>query len=187
MNMTRLKNTKVAILATHGFEQSELMSPLNSLAEAGSQVEIIAPDAGDIRGWDDDDWGDSVTVNQTLEEAKPENYDALILPGGVLNPDQLRINEKAITFIKSFLHAGKVVAAICHGPWLLINAGAARDLKVTSFKSIRTDLENAGAQWVDEEVVVDSGIVTSRTPEDLPAFTNRVIEEITENIQRRAA
>lgn len=185
--MTMLTNSKIAILATNGFEESELTSPMNALASTGAQVEIIAPNAGDICGWSDGDWGNSVTVNKTLQEADAREYDALILPGGVINPDQLRVNDQAIAFIKSFVEAGKIVAAICHGPWTLINAGVVSGRKMTSYESIRKDLENAGAHWVDEAVVVDNGIITSRSPDDLPAFNAKIIEEIQEGIHSRAA
>lgn len=178
----KLNGKKVAILATDGFEQSELLSPREALLAAGAKVEVISPTHGKIRGWSKDHWGKEVEVNTWLEEAKPEDYDALVLPGGVLNPDSLRKNDVAVNFVKSFFKEGgqKPVAAICHGPQILINAEVVKHRKMTSYASIRKDLENAGANWVDEEVVVDHGLVTSRSPADLKAFNRKMIEEIVE-------
>lgn len=185
--MTKLNEACVAILATDGYQQDELLSPRDALEEAGASIDIIAPQAGEICGWLDGDWADAVAVDKTSQEANPEDYDALVLPGGVLNPDQLRMNEAALAFIQHYVDSGKVIAAICHGPWPLINVDAVRGRTLTSYPSIRKDLENAGANWVDQEVVVDKGLVTSRKPDDLPAFNAKLIEEIREGIHRRAA
>lgn len=183
--MTKLTEARVAILATDGYQQDELISPRDALQTAGVKVDIIAPDSGDIRGWLEGDWADSVAVDKTLQEANAEDYDALVLPGGVINPDNLRVNEDALKFIKHYVDSGKVIAAICHGPWPLINAKAVQGRTMTSYQSIRIDLENAGAHWVDQEVVVDKGIITSRSPDDLPAFNAKLLEEIKEGIHRR--
>ncbi len=176
----QLNGKKVAILATNGFEQSELLDPQQALEDAGASTEIISPEEGEIFGWDEDDWGESVEVDKTLAEADPDEYDALVLPGGVMNPDELRTIPEAVEFVKAFFEAGKPVAAICHGPQMLIEADVVRGRKLTSFPSLKTDLKNAGANWVDEEVVVDNGLVTSRRPADLPAFNSKLIEEIGE-------
>lgn len=174
-----LKNKRVAILSENGFEQSELIEPKKALEQAGATVEIVSPQAK-ITGWQNKNWGDEISVDRKLDEAKPDQYDALLLPGGVMNPDKLRINERAIQFIRHFVDAGKPIAAICHGPWPLIDAGAVKGRKVTSWPSLRTDLTNAGAQWVDQEVVTDRGLVTSRKPDDIPAFNRKMIEEFAE-------
>jgi protease I len=182
-----LSGKKVAILATDGFEQDELLSPLEALKEAGAEVQVVSPNEGKIKGWKDADWGKKVKVDVGLSEADPEDYDALVLPGGVMNPDHLRRDVLALEFVKSFFRAGKPVGAICHGPWTLIDAGVIHGRKVTSYESIQTDLKNAGAEWVDEEVVVDNGLVTSRKPDDLPAFNAKLVEEIAEGIHARSA
>ena len=176
----RLNGKRIAILATEGFEQSELERPREALARAGAQTEIVSLHDGKIRGWDEDDFGDSVKVDLTVDEAKSENYDGLLLPGGVMNPDKLRMEPKAVEFVRAFFAAGKPVAAICHGPQMLIEADVVRGRKVTSYASIKRDLMNAGAKWVDEEVVVDNGLVTSRKPDDIPAFNDKMIEEFAE-------
>ena len=178
--MENIKGKRVAILATDGYEQSELLQPLQALKDAGATVHIISTHAGVIKGWDEDDWGGTVNVDFTVEEANAAEYDALMLPGGVMNPDELRINELALTFVKGFFERGLPVGAICHAPWTLINADLVDGRTLTSYPSIRRDLENAGAIWVDEEVVCDHGLVTSRKPDDLPAFCDKLIEEIAE-------
>lgn len=177
-----LAGKKVAILATNGFEQSELTSPRDALLNAGAEVDIISQRGGEITGWSGKNWADEVKVDKTLDEVKAEYYDGLVLPGGLINPDTLRQDKNAINFIQGFFsdNANKPVAAICHGPWLLAEAGVLKGRKVTSYGSISTDLKNAGADWVDEPVVVDNGLVTSRNPDDLPAFNKKVLEEIRE-------
>lgn len=171
---------KVAILATNGFEEVELTSPKEYLEEQGWTAHIIAPEGGTIKSWDKTDWGKDFDVDKTIDEVKSTDYHALVLPGGVLNPDKLRMNDKAISFIKDFFMEKKPVAAICHGPQLLINAQVVEGRKLTSYPSVKQDLINAGAAWVDEEVVVDNGLVTSRKPDDLPAFNKKMVEEIKE-------
>jgi protease I len=185
--MTKLDQAKVAILATNGFEQSELESPRDALRDAGASVSVVAPEGKTIKGWKDGNWGNAVDVDITLAEIDDQEFDALVLPGGVLNPDQLRINDAAIAFVKKFIKDGRIVAAICHAPWLLISADAVSGRKVTSYPSVRKDLENAGANWIDTAVVTDKGIVTSRNPDDLDAFNAKIIEEIREGRHRRAA
>ena len=169
---------KIAILATDGYEQSELMEPRQRLKDAGFQVDVISLREGEIRGWKGKDWGDSVKVDVLLANANARDYAALVLPGGVINPDKLRMELSAIDFIKSFDSADKPIAAICHGPWLLVESGLARNRDVTSWPSLRTDLENAGAKWRDAEVVRDRNIITSRKPDDIPAFTQAVIDAV---------
>jgi len=180
-----LTGKKVAILATDGFEQDELFSPLEALQHANADVKVIAPHDKKIKGWKYTDWGKKIDVDLTLEQARPEDFDALVLPGGVINPDHLRREPKAVQFVKNFFESGKPVAAICHGPQMLIEADVVRGRKLTSFSSVKTDLKNAGAEWVDEEVVVDNGLVTSRSPDDLPAFNAKMIEEIAEGVHSR--
>ena len=182
-----LKGKRVAILATDGFEQVELTEPKKALEQAGAVTEIIAPKSGEIKGWKFKDWGDSVKVDKTLANAKPGDYDALVLPGGVANPDHLRMDEKAVHFVKEFAQSGKPVAAICHGPWTLIEAGVVKGHTLTSWPSLKTDLTNAGANWVDKEVVMDGNFITSRKPDDLPAFNKKVIEEIADGKNLKAA
>ncbi|HEX4050798.1 MAG TPA: type 1 glutamine amidotransferase domain-containing protein [Steroidobacteraceae bacterium] len=176
MAQRRLEGLTIAILATDGFEQAELTEPRKALQDAGAHTDIVAPKAGRIRGWKSKDWGEEVGVDATLEDADPKDYDALVLPGGVMNPDHLRMDPQAVAFVKAFFDADKPVAAICHGPWTLVEAGAARGHRMTSWPSLQTDLRNAGANWVDEEVVVDGNLVTSRKPDDLPAFNREIIE-----------
>ncbi|QIR84314.1 type 1 glutamine amidotransferase domain-containing protein [Paracoccus sp. AK26] len=165
---------KVLIMASDGFEQSELFVPLEKLKDAGHQVDIAAPEAGEIKAWDKDDWGKSVTANKAIGDVGAGDYDILVLPGGVINPDNLRTDQSAIGLIRSFADAEKPIAAICHAPWLLAEAGLAKGKRLTSYESIRTDMKNAGADVVDEEVVVDGGIITSRKPDDLDAFVSAI-------------
>lgn len=179
----KLDGIKIAILATNGFEQSELGEPHRQLADAGATVEIVSPESGAIKGWDTDDWGEAVGVDVELSEADAADYDALVLPGGQINPDLLRVNEDALAFIRSFSEAGKPIAAICHAPWLLVETGIAKGKTLTSYKSIRTDIANAGANVVDQEVAIDGNIITSRMPEDLDAFcaaTAKAVAKVTE-------
>ena len=171
---------RIAILATNGFEESELKSPKEAMENEGFQVDIISPQAGKIKGWSDGNWSNSYDVDRTLDQVKAEDYHALMLPGGVINPDQLRRNEDALVFVRDFFKMKKPVAAICHAPQILISADVVKNRKLTSFSSIKDDLINAGATWVDQEVVVDEGFVTSRNPNDLPAFNSKLIEEIKE-------
>jgi protease I len=173
----KLTGKRFAILATNGFEQSELEEPRKALEAAGGKAEVVSLSQGQIRGWLHTDWGSSVPVDVTVEQAKPEQYDGLVLPGGVINPDKLRMDAEAVNFVRSFVQTGKPIAAICHGPWTLINAGGVRGRKMTSWPSLQADLENAGAHWIDQQVVVDQGLVTSRKPDDLPAFNRKMIEE----------
>ncbi len=176
----KLEGKKIAILATDGFEKSELFKPLETLKNEGATVHIISNKTGEIKSWDNTDWGKTIQVDKKLSDANANDYHALILPGGVMNPDSLRTNEDALNFVKNFFESKKPVAAICHAPWLLISAHVIKDRKVTSYKSIKDDIINAGAHWVDEEVVVDNGLVTSRNPNDLPAFCSKIIEEVLE-------
>lgn len=178
--MSNLNSKRVAILATDGFEQSELEQPLNALREAGAEVHIVSTQSGAIKGWHDGNWGNEVNVDKTLAEVGSKDYNALVLPGGVINPDKLRNDKDAVAFVNAFFDEKKPVGAICHGPWTMIETGKLKGRKVTSYPSLRTDLTNAGAEWVDQEVVVDQGIVTSRNPNDLPAFCNKMIEEVRE-------
>lgn len=176
----KLKDKKVAILATDGFEKSELFRPLEALKIEGATVHIVSNKLGKIKNWDKTNWGDSIKVDKNLDEVNASVYNALVLPGGVLNPDTLRTDEKALNFIRSFFEDNKPVGAICHAPWLLISAGVLGNRQITSYKSIKDDVINSGADWVDMEVVVDQGLVTSRNPKDLPAFCGKLIEEIME-------
>lgn len=180
MTNAKLQGKKVAVLATDGFEQVELERPVEALKAAGAQVEVVSPKSGEIQGFRHHDKGEKVRVDRELAQARPDDYDAIVLPGGVINPDALRLEPKAIDFIRAFAKASKPIAAICHGPWTLINAEAVEGRRVTSWPSLETDLKNAGADWVDEEVVVDQGLVTSRKPDDLPAFCEKMIEEFAE-------
>lgn len=175
---TQLKDRRIAVLATDGFEQSELIEPRDRLREAGAKVDVVSPGPGKIRGWKGSDWGDEVEVDVDLADAVAADYDALVLPGGVINPDKLRVDETAVGFVRSFFEQHKPVAAICHGPWTLVEADVLEGRQVTSYASIRRDLENAGADWSDREVVVDDGLITSRTPEDLPAFIDKIVEVV---------
>ncbi|HEX6385282.1 MAG TPA: type 1 glutamine amidotransferase domain-containing protein [Anaerolineae bacterium] len=175
-----LKGKKVAILVENGFEQEELTRPRAALEEAGAQTHIVSPAWETVKGWDHTDWGDKFSVDVKLSDADPDEYDALLLPGGVMNPDQLRRNENALQFVRAFFEEGKPVAAICHAPWTFVDAGLVEGRKLTSYHSLQTDLKNAGAEWVDQEVVVDNGLVTSRNPDDIPAFNRKMIEEFAE-------
>jgi protease I len=173
----QLAGKHIAILATDGFEQVELTEPLKALKKAGAHVDVVSLHGGQIQGMKHHDKGRKVAVDRTLDEAHPEHYDGLVVPGGVANPDEMRMHEQAVTFTRHFFSAKKPIAAICHGPWMLIEAKVVKDREVTSWPSLKTDLENAGAHWVDREVVVDNGLVTSRKPDDLPAFCEKMIEE----------
>ncbi|TYT26238.1 type 1 glutamine amidotransferase [Luteimonas viscosa] len=182
--MSHLTGKRVAILAADGFEQSELLEPMRALKEHDATVDVVSPEAGKVQGFKHFEKGEQVAVDVKLSDAEAGRYDALVIPGGLFNPDTLRIDEKALAFTREFFKAGKPVAAICHGPWVLANAGVLEGRTVTSVPNIRKDLENAGAKWTDEEVVVDQGLVTSRTPDDLPAFCAKLIEEIDEGKHR---
>jgi protease I len=184
--MSDIKNARILILATDGFERSELLVPRDELSKAGATVHVAAPEAGTIKAWQKGDWADTVPVDKALDAVDVGDYEAIILPGGVINPDKLRSNEKAVDLVRDFASKGKVVAAICHGPWMLVEADVIRDRAVTSFWSIRTDVENAGGRWRDDEVVVDKGIITSRAPDDLPAFVAKIVEEVREGAHARA-
>ncbi len=176
----QLKNKKVAILATDGFELIELEEPRNALHEAGATTEVVSPKQGEIKSWNRTDWGKSIKVDVSLDSAKSDDYDALLLPGGVMNPDVLRTHEAAVSFVRSFFEAHKPVAAICHGPWMLVEAGVVKGRTLTSWPSLKTDIQNAGGKWTDQEVVTDQGLVTSRKPGDIPAFNKKLVEEIGE-------
>ncbi|HTI59184.1 type 1 glutamine amidotransferase domain-containing protein [Mucilaginibacter sp.] len=184
--MASLSNRKVAILTEEGFEQVELTSPKEALEAAGAKVDVVSPRSGKIKAWNHTDWGIEINVDKELSSASPDDYDALVLPGGVLNPDKLRQNKEAVAFVSAFLDEGKPVAAICHGPQMLIETGMIGGRTLTSYPSLQTDLRNAGANWVNEEVVVDNGLVTSRTPKDLDAFNKKAIEEIGEGAHHHA-
>jgi protease I len=181
----KLVGKRVAILATDGFEQSELEKPLAALRDEGADVRIVGLKRGPIKGWKDANWGDELEAQIGVKDARVEEFDALVLPGGVMNPDKLRRDEDVIRFVRDFFAVGKPVAAICHGPWTLIDAGVVSGRKMTSYHSIQQDLRNAGAEWTDEEVVVDRGLVTSRKPSDLGAFIEKTIEEIAEGTHSR--
>lgn len=185
--MKEATDLKIAILTTDGVEEVELTDPRKALEDAGVTTHIISPKKAMIRAWDHTDWGGEYNVDVHLDEANSGDYDGLMLPGGVLNPDQLRMNDKAISFIKEFMHAGKPIAAICHGPQLLIETGELKGRRMTSYPSIKTDLINAGVEWVDEEVVVDQGLTTSRKPEDIPAFSRKMLEEFREGVHKGMA
>jgi protease I len=180
LNSKQLSGKKVAILVEDGFEQVEMTSPKEALEAAGAKTYIVSPTADKVKGWEHTKWGQEFPVDVVIEQANAANYDALLLPGGVMNPDKLRTNKKAVQFVRSFFDQAKPVAAICHGPWMLVEADVVEGRMVTSYPSIQTDLKNAGASWVDKEVVVDRGLVTSRKPDDLPAFNRKMIEEIGE-------
>ena len=178
----RIEGRRVAVLVDNGFEQVELEKPMQALRDAGAEAVIVSPQKNKVKGWKHTDWGDQFDVDVQLDSARADDFDALVLPGGQMNPDNLRVNQRAVSFARAFFEAGKPVAAICHGPWLLIEADVVRGRRMTSWPSLRTDLRNAGAEWVDESVVVDSGLVTSRKPDDLPDFNRKMVEEIAEGV-----
>jgi protease I len=179
---TKLIGKRVAVLVTDGFEQVEMTEPRKALDEAGAHTELISLKTGKVKGWKHTDWGDEFHVDFTVTQVKPDDFVALVLPGGVMNPDKLRNDEHAVAFVRHFVETGKPIAAICHGPWTLINAGGVRGREMTSYPSIQMDLKNAGAKWVDREVVTDNGLVTSRKPDDIPAFNKKMIEEFAEGV-----
>jgi intracellular protease, PfpI family len=183
---TTLHKKRIAILATDGFEQSELEGPRDALNTAGASVTVVSMKSGEIQGMNHMEKGAPVRVDLTLEEADAGEFDGLVIPGGLYNPDTLRSTPEAVNFTRAFAEAGKPIAAICHGPWLLVEAGVARGRRMTSWPAIRTDVENAGGEWVDEEVVVDNGLVTSRKPDDIPAFNRKMIEEFAEGVHTPA-
>ncbi|PWE34036.1 protease [Maritimibacter sp. 55A14] len=185
--MPAINEARILIMATHGFEQSELEAPRDKLKSTGATVHLATPGGEDIRGWNKGDWGAQAPHDRALGEIDAADYDALVLPGGQINPDILRTDETAVQLVRDFVDAGKIVAAICHAPWMLVEADAARGRRLTSYPSIRTDVVNAGAEWVDEAVVVDNGIITSRNPGDLDAFVTKIIEEVQEGPHPRAA
>jgi protease I len=182
-----LNGKKIAILATDGFEQAELTEPKKNLEEAGAKVEVLSTKEGKIKGWDKTDWGSTVKVDRLVADANPTDYDALVLPGGQMNPDKLRMDKTAVSFVREFAQSGKPIAAICHGPWTLIEAGVVKGRTMTSWPSVHTDLINAGANWVDREVVSDGNFITSRKPEDIPAFSRAIIDAVAQSRQMAKA
>ena len=174
--MKQLNGKKVAILVADGFEQVELTEPQRALEEAGAETIVVSPAQGKVKGWNHTEWGDEIPVDLQLQEADPQDFDALLLPGGVMSPDRLRMNPKVVAFVRAMVESGKPVAAICHGPWILIDSGVAKGRKMTSYETIQMDLKNAGVQWEDREVVRDGNLVTSRKPDDIPAFNQAMIE-----------
>jgi protease I len=186
MARNNLNGKRVAILATDGVEQAELTEPRQALDDAGATTVVVSPKEGKLKGWQHGQWGDDIPVDRTLSEASPDDFDALLLPGGVMNPDRLRMDKQAVQFVKAFFQAGKPVAAICHGPWLLVEADVVRNRALTSWPSLQTDIRNAGGDWVDREVVSDMGLVTSRKPADIPAFNRKMIEEFAEGMHGAA-
>lgn len=185
--MTAIDAASILILATDGYERSELRVPLDELRKRGANVKVASIKTGQIKSWDEKDWGDTIGVDLEAKNVKVEDFDALVLPGGQINPDLLRVNEDAVRVVRDFVKSGKPVAAICHGPWLLVEADALRGRKATSYRSIRSDIRNAGASWKDEAVVVDNGIITSRSPCDLPQFVDKIVEEVQEGRHNRRA
>jgi protease I len=178
----KLSGKMVAIVVADGFEQSEFERPLEALKEEGATVDIISLKKGTVRAWNEGEWGEEFEATVAIEDANSNDYDALVLPGGVMSPDKLRTNKEVVAFVKDFLEDEKPIAAICHGPWTLIETGMIKGRKMTSYPSIKTDLQNAGVNWLDEQVVVDEGLVTSRSPQDLPAFCKKMLEEIGEGV-----
>ena len=185
--VSKLSGKKVAILATDGFEQVELTEPRKALNEAGATTEVVSLKDGEIKGWKFKEWGDTVGVDKTLQQANPQDYDALLLPGGVINPDHLRMDPAAVEFVRKFADSGKTIAAICHGPWTLVEADVVRGKSMTSWPSVKTDLKNAGAKWVDQEVCTGGQFITSRKPDDIPAFSQAIIEAMSKSSGRAAA
>lgn len=185
--MPSIKSAKILILATDGYERSELRVPLDELKRRGASVKIASIKEGQIKSWDKTDWGDTVPVDLQAKDVKIEDFDALVLPGGQINPDKLRIDDNAVRVVREFVESGKVVAAICHAPWLLVEVDALRGRQATSYWSIKTDVKNAGATWKDEKVVTDEGIITSRSPDDLEAFVNKIVEEVEEGRHEKRA
>jgi protease I len=180
----KLQNKKIAIVVTHGFEHSEFEKPFQALKKEGAEIDVISIQKGPVRSWKDKDWGDEIEATQAIGELKSEDYDALVLPGGVINSDQLRMNKEVVSFVKEFVVEKKPIAAICHGAWTLIETGLMKGRRMTSWPSLKTDLENAGVEWTDDEVVVDRGLVSSRKPSDLSAFCEKMIEEIREGVHQ---
>lgn len=185
--MADISGKRIMILAANGFEQSELMVPKQRLEEAGAKVDIVSLKTGEIWGWKEHDWGDSIEVDRTIDAVSVDDYDALVIPGGQINPDLLRADEDAIAFVREFYNSKKPIAAVCHAPWVLVEAGLAKGRKMTSYHSMATDVKNAGANWIDKEVVVDQGVITSRNPGDLEAFSAKIIEEVGEGRHERRA
>ena len=183
--MAKLSGKKIAIITENGFEQVELTSPKKALEDAGAKVDVISPEKGKVKAWDHDHWGIEVPVDVELKNASPNDYDGLLIPGGVMNPDKMRTNPDCVAFAQQFMDNGKPVASICHGPWLLVEAKRVEGKTMTSYPSIQTDLKNAGANWVDKEVVVDNGLITSRSPKDLNAFNSKIVEEFAEGVHQR--
>jgi len=183
--MPNIQHARILILSANGVEQVELTTPRDELRKAGATVDVATPDGKPVRGWKHTDWGDQIAADLKIADAKCDNYDAIVIPGGQINPDLLRVNPDAVKLVRDFAASGKIVAAVCHGPWLLVEADLCRGRTMTSYQSIRTDMKNAGAKVVDQEVVVDNGIVTSRQPDDLPAFVAKIIEEVQEGRHAR--
>lgn len=179
-----LKSKRVAILVTDGFEQVELVKPREALDQAGAKTQIVSPKDGKVRGWKHTEWGEELPVDVRLDQARAEDFDALLLPGGVINPDKLRMDPKAVNFVKSFFDAHKPVAAICHGPWTIVEAGAARGRRIASWPSLKTDIRNSGGEWVDSEAVTDGNLVTARKPDDIPAFNRAMIQLFSQGAQK---
>ncbi len=184
---SELNGKRIAFLATDGFEQAELLEPRQALDATGAITVVISPKDGEIKGWNHTEWGQTVKVDKALTDANPNDYDALVLPGGVINPDHLRMDPAAVNFVKQFVASGKTTAAICHGPWTLVETGALKGKTVTSWPSLKTDLKNAGANWVDQEVVTDGQFIFSRKPDDIPAFNRAIIESIQQGKQQKTA